>query len=145
MTRDTFGVRPLYKIKKSSNFIYGFSSEMKMMTGLKPDAIVPFHPGTLSKFKLEFISKMQTWLWTPVFENKYYTQKFNGIDYTIENEEIAFQRIASSLEKAVEKRVGATDRPVACLLSGGLDSSLICALVKKIYKKGKLEIFSIGL
>jgi len=145
IARDSVGVRPLYKVKKSSNFFYGFSSEMKMVADFKPDAIVPFQPGTLSKFKLEFISKLQTWLWTPVFQNKQYTQKFNGIDYTIENEEIAFQRISTALEKAVEKRVGATDRPVACLLSGGLDSSLICALVKKKYKGGVLETFSIGL
>ena len=145
IARDSFGVRPLYKVKKTSNFFYGFSSEMKMVTDFNPDAIVPFQPGTLSKFKLQFISKMQSWLWVPVFENKPYTQKFNGIDYTIENEEIAFQRIAASLEKAVEKRVGATDRPIACLLSGGLDSSLICALVKKKYKAGNLETFSIGL
>ena len=35
---------------------------------------------------------------------------------------------------AVIKRVKNTDREIACLLSGGLDSSLIAALVKKHYK-----------
>jgi len=143
VARDTFGVRPLYKIKNTQKSLYGFSSEMKMVMNLEVDAIVPFTPGTLSKFKLQFISN--GWLWCPVFENKSYTSMFNGIDYTIDNEEIAFQRISIALERAVKKRIGATDRPIACLLSGGLDSSLICALVNKYYKKGTLETFSIGL
>lgn len=37
-----------------------------------------------------------------------------------------------------------TDRPVACLLSGGLDSSLVAAIASKYYK-GTLETYSIGL
>ena len=49
------------------------------------------------------------------------------------------------LNDAVRKRVvGTTDRPIACLLSGGLDSSLITALVKKYYDK-ELETYSIGM
>lgn len=55
------------------------------------------------------------------------------------------QTICKSLNEAVKRRVsGTTERPVACLLSGGLDSSLIAALTKKYYK-GVLETFSIGM
>jgi asparagine synthase (glutamine-hydrolysing) len=55
------------------------------------------------------------------------------------------QTICKKLNEAVKRRVvGTTERPVACLLSGGLDSSLIAALVKKYYK-GVLETFSIGM
>ena len=53
-----------------------------------------------------------------------------------------------SLKNAVKKRVNNTDRPIACLLSGGLDSSLITALVSEYYdseKNGPLKTFSIGL
>ena len=39
---------------------------------------------------------------------------------------------------------GTSDRPIACLLSGGLDSSLITALVSKYYD-GVLETYSIGM
>ena len=86
-------------------------------------------------------------LWIPEFENKKFTTINNGIDYTIKDENEAMIRIKYSLEKAVEKRVGATDRPIACLLSGGLDSSLITALVKKFMPQDtwELETFSIGL
>ena len=50
---------------------------------------------------------------------------------------------ADSLENAVEKRVGATDRPIACLLSGGLDSSLITALVQKFLKDSRKSNFKL--
>ena len=42
-------------------------------------------------------------------------------------------KIYHSLENAVKKRLLATDRPVACLLSGGLDSSIVTALVSRLY------------
>jgi len=49
------------------------------------------------------------------------------------------------LDNAVKKRIlGTTERPIGCLLSGGLDSSIITALVKKHYK-GTLKTFSIGM
>ena len=46
--------------------------------------------------------------------------------------------------EAIIKRVQTTDRPIACLLSGGLDSSIVTALVSKIYPE-QLETYSIGL
>ena len=46
--------------------------------------------------------------------------------------------------ESVEKRVENTERPIGCLLSGGLDSSLITALVCKL-SKSPIETFSIGL
>ena len=53
------------------------------------------------------------------------------------------KNIFTKLENAVIKRVANTEREIACLLSGGLDSSLICGLVNK-HHKGKLHTWSIG-
>ena len=44
------------------------------------------------------------------------------------DEKIIIQNIKSKLKDAVTKRL-ITDRPLGCLLSGGLDSSIITALV----------------
>lgn len=55
-----------------------------------------------------------------------------------------YEQIRYYFGKAVEKRVANTDRPVACLLSGGLDSSLVTALAAK-FSKYPLETYSIGL
>ena len=53
--------------------------------------------------------------------------------------------IWEALSEAVRKRVvGTTERGIACCLSGGLDSSLIAALVSKYYD-GHLETYSIGM
>ena len=41
------------------------------------------------------------------------------------------KNIYNKLYQAVSKRVENTEREIACLLSGGLDSSIIAALVKK--------------
>jgi asparagine synthase (glutamine-hydrolysing) len=55
-------------------------------------------------------------------------------------------RLSLTLKEAVKKRM-LTERPVAALLSGGLDSSLIAALVQEELKKAgapPLKTFSIG-
>ena len=55
--------------------------------------------------------------------------------------------IRGTLINSVKKRL-LSDRPIACLLSGGLDSSLITSIVVNLLKnktKNKLETFSIGL
>jgi asparagine synthase (glutamine-hydrolysing) len=57
-------------------------------------------------------------------------------------------RLREYLIRAVEKRCECTERPIACLLSGGLDSSLVTAIVTNYrMKKGlpPVETYSIGL
>ena len=60
------------------------------------------------------------------------------------NMEHLYEQIRYYFCKAVEKRVENTDRPVACLLSGGLDSSLVTAIACQ-YSNHTLETYSIGL
>jgi asparagine synthetase B (glutamine-hydrolysing) len=58
------------------------------------------------------------------------------------------QRLRETLIRAVEKRCECTERPIACLLSGGLDSSLVASIVSNYHaKKGfpPVETYSIGL
>jgi len=61
----------------------------------------------------------------------------------------SYVSMVESLYESVKKRVTTTDRPICCLLSGGLDSSLIASLVASIIKESddeaKLETYSIGI
>ena len=71
------------------------------------------------------------------------------MDSTIETENYE-KNIVKYLCDAVKKRCLNTERPIACLLSGGLDSSLITALVNHFYKMEfgldkTIETYSIGL
>jgi asparagine synthase (glutamine-hydrolysing) len=71
------------------------------------------------------------------------------MDTTIEEEKYE-TNIIKYLCDAVKKRCLNTERPIACLLSGGLDSSLIAALVNHFYKMDfgldkSIETYSIGL
>ena len=130
--RDPFGVRPLY----IGDGKY-FSSEMKGLVPLCKN-IEPFMPGTYQIYNPLSM--------TLVEEKRYFNIPYlKNPQYSSIGEASAGLRIA--LETAVEKRL-LTERPVACLLSGGLDSSLIAALVAKNLRTlglPPLKTFSIGM
>jgi len=77
------------------------------------------------------------------YNNKTYHYKEK---YEIEHDtfEASMHQTRELLCAAVEKRVRNTERPIGCFLSGGLDSSLIAALVCK-YSKQPVHTFSIGM
>ena len=164
VARDPFGVRPLYAFSESvkgwySENIMGFASELKILSNFitgGPDSdyndlcIIPFVPGTYSKFKKSFLVNSE---WEKIISNKkYHIMASPSTILNIPNEQTFFnspqffaKNIINNLDAAVKKRVvGTTERPIACLLSGGLDSSLITALVNKYYT-GELETYSIGM
>jgi len=159
IARDPFGVRPLYYLNNNKNplsNLYGFSSELKCLEKFYNDSeynsISQFAPGTYSIFNL---SNKVSSIWEHEKENiSYFIPSFSHswiINDTTEQIflENLYPRIAAYLNAAVNKRCLTTERPIACLLSGGLDSSLIAALVNNHYIShnlpNKLETYSIGL
>lgn len=143
--------------------MYAFASELKELTELKramndkrfaPSQYVyeieQFQPGTYSAFQLHFTVNNK---WIEIEKNqRYHTTGFhtNIHDMSEHFSEIdsAIKTIQKYLQDAVNKRCVTTERPVACLLSGGLDSSLITALVNEYIIKHdlpQLETYSIGL
>nr|QFG73741.1 MAG: asparagine synthase [Megaviridae environmental sample] len=120
--RDPFGVRPLYWTRDGRFF----ASEVKSLISLVDDAshIAQFPPGCWwsSKHGLQ----------------RYYEYIYPYIEY---NTPVNAIRIA--LTSAVRKRM-MSDRKIGCLLSGGLDSSLIAALVQKS-SSHQIETFAIGM
>jgi len=106
-------------------------------------------PGTFQTFTRLFKIHSQWQQLTP--QIPYYTAGYtkdtyrNSDVFNFSEQNIAWQGICYQLNQAVKKRVvGTTERPIACLLSGGLDSSLITAMVNKYYD-GVLETYSIGM
>ena len=162
IARDPLGVRPLYYLTQlaydACNF-YGFASESKCLNNFHFDqtntsnirTIQQFPPGTYSVFEME---NKVNYKWVPYKEFiSYFTPTFSQSSFLDNNKHNVFENniknISLYLENAVNKRCVTTERPIACLLSGGLDSSLITALVNNYYKINKigckLETYSIGL
>jgi asparagine synthase (glutamine-hydrolysing) len=137
------------ELKMLSNFlnyedkllIYEDNNNLKAIKE-QPFNICQFKPGTYSILnKYGYFGK----LWNISEQNiSFSSPGYLSLNLSSFGENELYSQIYFHLSKAVEKRVNNTDRPIACLLSGGLDSSLITALVNK-YHKGKLETFSIGL
>jgi len=174
VARDTYGVRPLFftriryigkNVHKercwrgydlnplSNNHVwldsYGFASEMKQLIDINipldcaPYEIKQYKPGTYSSFRWNPTHKM----WMLLTYPQTFSLPNTFINYNINSEETACLMIYNSLKDAVEKRVCNTERDVCCLLSGGLDSSLIASLVSRIYRevyKKKIHTWSIG-
>jgi asparagine synthase (glutamine-hydrolysing) len=153
IARDPLGVRPLYQIIDVANSratkMFGFASELKCLSDLYnldklSYVIEQFKPGTYSMFNYS-ASYISSWEPTIYKNTPYFIPNFS---HSLLLDDVYF-KISNSLNSAVIKRCLTTERPIACLLSGGLDSSLIAALVNNFYNihniSNKLETYSIGL
>ena len=100
-----------------------------------------FEPGCYSVFTLDH-KNIAHYVDSREFSSP---NSFSGSFLSLDQNKI-LSDIYTHIEDAVRKRVDNTDREVACLLSGGLDSSLIAALVNNYYTGNTvLKTFSIGL
>ena len=148
---------------------YAFASELKGIASLfggvnvKIQRMEQFAPGTYSRFVLADVDKPSLrnvvynhardeyetpMYWECVEKEKAWRvvggnaicESFNVID--------AWTDIRMAFSKAVKKRVETSERKIACLLSGGLDSSIVTALVAKCWRElghtDKIETYSIG-
>ena len=145
--RDSFGVRPLFISVDDSVDSIVLSSELKGLYGLKNVKAFPIgsywtcHIGSginPSPFQVyNYIDNKSICLTNgSSFISPTHTYLSCSLD-TIK------EKIKNKLELSVKKRLQ-SDRKIGCLLSGGLDSSLITALVKKL-SKSNVVTYSVGL
>ena len=123
--RDPIGIRPLY-YGYDKNGVIIFASEPKNLVGLT-DKIMPFPPG-------HFYDGEKFVCYNNISKAEKYSD--DGLD------EI-FKNIHDKLEEGVKKRLVA-DAKVGFLLSGGLDSSLVCSIAAK-NSKAPIRTFAIGM
>lgn len=134
VTRDRYGVRPLFIGEQKHHGGYGFSSELKSLKSFVN--VHQFTPGNYMKMNLNFMNFDEYKYHSPYEIEIKERNSTNDMDTILSNINITFKR-------AVKKRL-MSDRPICCLLSGGLDSSLVASIVASQYPAYTLNTFSIG-
>ena len=123
--RDPIGIRPLYYGYDESGAIV-FASEAKNLVGICAK-IMPFPPGHYYKDG-EFVCY----------------RDITAVDRVCSDDlETVCKNIREKLVAGIRKRLVA-DAKVGFLLSGGLDSSLVCAVAQK-YSDKPIRTFAIGM
>jgi len=131
--RDPIGVRSMYIGETETSTCV--ASELKSLTTGDTSLvnnIRQFPPGHYCD-----ITDSQNKTFTKYYDYNYPT----NLDT---NTEVIMSNIKNLLIKATEKRL-LSERKIGCLLSGGLDSSLIAGILCKFYNPAELSTFSIGL
>ncbi|MBQ8960770.1 MAG: asparagine synthase B [Ruminococcus sp.] len=122
--RDPIGIRPLYYGYDGETIV--FASEAKDLVGLC-EKIMPFPPGHFYK------------------DGKFTCYcDITAVDEVIRDDlETVCRNIREKLVAGIEKRLD-SDAKVGFLLSGGLDSSLVCAVAQRKSEK-PIKTFAIGM
>ena len=124
--RDPIGIRPLFYGYHQKDKQIIFASEAKALFSIV-DKVFPFPPGHYYKDGL--FTK-----YTTINDvSSYHDHLLHEIS----------ENINRKFTKGVIKRIN-SDAPMGYLLSGGLDSSLVCSIASK-YSKEKIRTFAIGM
>lgn len=153
--RDTFGIRPLFTLSVAGKEtgILALSSEAKALVPLikhfekngSKIVVKPFFPGQYASYSLSPDGQ------TTFIKQKAYTKigKPPVFETSVKpNSSDVMENIRKLFSEAVRKRLMA-DRRIGCLLSGGLDSSLVASYLTKLAKESgisyPIQTFSIGM
>lgn len=162
IARDPFGVRSLF-IGTSSNYVSDVTvaSEMKALDHC--EMVQQFPAGVVMTLIVEkgvygnddndefYAAYEPYYTYLTIDHNKSVPYDYNFgnamLEYDVNSQQMLEARAVNSIrnlfESAVCKRL-MSDRPVGCLLSGGLDSSIVTALVSRNHNQ-KVNTYAVGL
>jgi asparagine synthase (glutamine-hydrolysing) len=158
LTRDFFGIKPLYYLKDSNGKILAFSSEIKSFLSfpnfksIVNDSAVynylSFQYNPLDETFFKSVYKLPPGHFMRVnIENgnveikKYWSYEIKPNESLKEDE--TAQKIYQSIRDSVEHHMIA-DVPVGSFLSGGIDSSIIATMMQRIRGDKKIKTFTVG-
>jgi len=158
IVRDHFGIKPLYIYRKGKAI--AFSSELKVFEHLDefddtldPAALTQYlsflwAPG--EKTMYQYVKKLLPgrFLEIPLSrpsnaeEKEYYQLPFQGDYFNFSEESHLINELDQILQQSVERQL-LSDVPLGFFLSGGLDSSLLVGIAKKLYPNKSFDCFTI--
>jgi asparagine synthase (glutamine-hydrolysing) len=158
VARDRFGVKPLYYGETSSSFVFG--SELKSLLSWKKLSVANINLEALENYlrflyspgegtPIKDIRKLLPGHCVEIYTNNE-TIKTSSFSFLPEapvhklkcSEKEIIDKLSSQIELAVERQLLA-DVPVGFFLSGGLDSSLLVAIARKLRPEMPIQCFTI--
>jgi len=135
VARDHMGIIPLYWARSNTGGLF-FSSEMKCLVNLGKIDLFP--PRTIWEITAQNLLQ-KSWFspqWNTVLASKGGFALRRRADLLLQTKQL--------FTNAVRKRINC-DVPWGCLLSGGLDSSLVTTIAAKAVEPKQIHTFTIGL
>jgi asparagine synthase (glutamine-hydrolysing) len=156
IARDQFGIKPLYYYKDDDKFLFGSELKSFLPIGIQkellPSSLLDYirflwSPGEATPFQKVkkllpgfYISfKLTDYKLAKPEQYYQYTEINHDLQYT---EEHYIDKLDQLLLKAVDRQL-LSDVPVGFFLSGGLDSSLLVAMARKLYPERQIHCFTI--
>ena len=156
--RDRTGIKPLYYYKKDDLFLFGselksFYKHPKFQKNIDKRAIAYYFrfgyiPSPLSIFQDTYKLRPGYYLAIDIPNHTYKEIQYWDIKSTFlekkstQNEEIILEKLEKILIESFQLRM-VSDVPVGIFLSGGIDSSIVAAILQK-NSKTPLKTFTIG-
>lgn len=123
--RDEIGVRPLYFTPNQTDTLL-FTSEIKGALSFEGD-LKEFPPGHIFTYTIDELENIGC-------DRHNFSSVYNTVADICPSDKIHPQRVQTAVLNSVRRRLCA-DKPLAFLLSGGVDSSLVAAISAKILGK----------
>ena len=143
IARDALGVRPLYWVQTDENLVIASEPCALVEYG---SAVRVFQPDSAVEVVIDAkgrISPNHVMLKMPSLASAAAAAVGPPSKFQTSDKNLAVQLVRNVVEKEVQMELH-SDRPMACFLSGGVDSSTVAALVAK-FSPVPIHTFSIGL